>query len=832
MKTKRTFTFSGLGSLMAVFFLSFFMASEAEASHFRFGHVTWTVKSGNTAEFVLTAAFRRSGYSGTYSDGRPAVGDIITEYIGGTGLSFGDGSSTGTLKFKVIAIDIAQDVLIGRALQPGSNTNEFIPHTYSAPLNNGSPWLAQLSGCCRIGALQNYNGGYHVQTEVRFDITNNSPVSSLPTIVNVPINTIHSFFVPGADADGDALSFRFATGAESSIYNLIGPVGGSDATHAPTINSTTGQVTWNTNGGTAIGNLFTMQVVIEESRNGNVIGRSAIDFILKIVAFQGTAPTCALSPPGPHNVNAGSNLTFTLTGNDPDNGDVLTLNTGGLPTGATMTPGLPHSGATGVNSTFNWTPTVGQAGPHVVTFNVTDQTGLQDVCSVNITVANCPDADNDGVCDADDNCPNDANPNQEDADNDGIGDVCDDCPNDPDNDADNDGICGDVDNCPNNANPNQEDLDNDGIGDACDPCNKYVLFAEEDLEIEETIVHKGGVGVSDDGGEAKIDDESIVTAVGTWVQADEIEVKDDSEVAVEIEEPAEDDCLPAFCYNPHDTDEDVCVEEDETVTITGWNYDDVEVEEGGTLIIDGPNEIFFESFDADDEATIIFKQCTDVKIEYEFELGKESDFNPTNENVRVFAESEILFKGRNTVYGLFYSLTEDIKIKRGKSYDRNKFHGQFIAEDIKVEKYTDLYCVEYEPCPPPPVYPEFDGEDDIAPEEILTLEEEEPKVTEPSPFEEVEKATYTPEMKVAPNPFRTATRVSFKLEQSDQILIEVYNLNGQRVDQLYSGMMDSGNHEIRWDGNSQGGNALENGLYFIVLKSNEQVITKKVSLQR
>jgi hypothetical protein len=38
-------------------------------------------------------------------------------------------------------------------------------------------------------------------------------------------------------------------------------------------------------------------------------------------------------------------------------------------------------------------------------------------------------------------------------------------------DADNDGIYNEMDNCPDNYNPNQEDTDGDGIGDACDNCN-------------------------------------------------------------------------------------------------------------------------------------------------------------------------------------------------------------------------------------------------------------------------------------------------------------------------------------------------------------------------
>ncbi len=81
------------------------------------------------------------------------------------------------------------------------------------------------------------------------------------------------------------------------------------------------------------------------------------------------------------------------------------------------------------------------------------------------------DSDDDTVCDAIDNCPSDPNPGQEDADGDNVGDVCDNClvdTNSDQADADADGV-GDVcDNCPNTSNPGQVDSDNDGIGDACD----------------------------------------------------------------------------------------------------------------------------------------------------------------------------------------------------------------------------------------------------------------------------------------------------------------------------------------------------------------------------
>lgn len=119
------------------------------------------------------------------------------------------------------------------------------------------------------------------------------------------------------------------------------------------------------------------------------------------------------------------------------------------------------------------------------------------------------DTDSDGVCDANDNCPSDANEDQADADGDLIGDVCeadtdgdgtiddfDNCPADPnplqgdsdgdlqgdvcDLDDDNDGAADDADNCPLIPNADQVDFDGDGDGDACDGDDDADGVADED----------------------------------------------------------------------------------------------------------------------------------------------------------------------------------------------------------------------------------------------------------------------------------------------------------------------------------------------------------------
>jgi hypothetical protein len=77
------------------------------------------------------------------------------------------------------------------------------------------------------------------------------------------------------------------------------------------------------------------------------------------------------------------------------------------------------------------------------------------------------DSDGDGVSDALDNCPNDANGGQEDFDDDGLGDVCDpDADGDTyDSDLDGGDDCDDLDP---NVNPGQTENCNDGFDNDCD----------------------------------------------------------------------------------------------------------------------------------------------------------------------------------------------------------------------------------------------------------------------------------------------------------------------------------------------------------------------------
>src|SRR5262245_38459547 len=180
-----------LTTLVAALVVAGGVWTPAEATHFRYGHITWRSLGGNTVEFVVQAGFRRSNTPSfdecvnpatgsvipcTGTGGLTAAGDIVREYIGDTTFFPGDGSEIKVpgkpyLYFKISSIDPTNNWFFAEALDPASlpTIDTTITHTYPS----AGPWTARIGSCCRIEAqvfpnahINNPEGNYRVETRV------------------------------------------------------------------------------------------------------------------------------------------------------------------------------------------------------------------------------------------------------------------------------------------------------------------------------------------------------------------------------------------------------------------------------------------------------------------------------------------------------------------------------------------------------------------------------------------------------------------------------------------------------------------------------------------
>jgi hypothetical protein len=84
----------------------------------------------------------------------------------------------------------------------------------------------------------------------------------------------------------------------------------------------------------------------------------------------------------------------------------------------------------------------------------------------------------------------------------------------------------------------------------------------------------------------------------------------------------------------------------------------------------------------------------------------------------------------------------------------------------------------------------------------------------------------------SPNPSRGETELAFSLPARAVMSLEVYDLNGRRVRVLATGSADPGEHRVHWDGRTDTGAALPDGLYFARLECDGHVLSRRVTLMR
>lgn len=99
--------------------------------------------------------------------------------------------------------------------------------------------------------------------------------------------------------------------------------------------------------------------------------------------------------------------------------------------------------------------------------------------------------------------------------------------------------------------------------------------------------------------------------------------------------------------------------------------------------------------------------------------------------------------------------------------------------------------------------------------------------------EEKETFPVTPRLEQNyPNPFNPETRISFRLTNSQKVMLQIYDNEGRLIKNLIEDRLQAGRHEVSWNGKTAEGLPAASGIYFYVLQTGNFRSAKKMILTR
>ncbi|RPI18496.1 MAG: T9SS C-terminal target domain-containing protein [Ignavibacteriae bacterium] len=83
-----------------------------------------------------------------------------------------------------------------------------------------------------------------------------------------------------------------------------------------------------------------------------------------------------------------------------------------------------------------------------------------------------------------------------------------------------------------------------------------------------------------------------------------------------------------------------------------------------------------------------------------------------------------------------------------------------------------------------------------------------------------------------PNPFNPSTKINFSIPRTDNVMLKIYDINGQEVYTLVNEKLNAGKYSATWNSVNDRGNSVASGVYFYKIISGDYVEAKKMILVR
>lgn len=83
-----------------------------------------------------------------------------------------------------------------------------------------------------------------------------------------------------------------------------------------------------------------------------------------------------------------------------------------------------------------------------------------------------------------------------------------------------------------------------------------------------------------------------------------------------------------------------------------------------------------------------------------------------------------------------------------------------------------------------------------------------------------------------PNPFNPGTTIEYSLNSDGPVVLEIYDISGQKLKTLVNNFQSIGHYNITWNGLSDAGSKVSSGIYFYRLHSGRYIQTRQMILLR
>ena len=216
----------------------------------------------------------------------------------------------------------------------------------------------------------------------------------------------------------------------------------------------------------------------------------------------------------------------------------------------------------------------------------------------------------------------------------------------------------------------------------------YTIIGLDDVKLKGNTVAAGGVGVQKAGKKVKLEGNTIVTAVNTFVKSPQLDFSGSPE-PVYYQGQFDENLLPAFLPNTNPANNNLNVPDNSApVTLNLGSYGKIEIGKNVTATFSGNATVLVKELTLKEGATLLFAQNTQVLIDKQLDLKKNSTLDKGTHTVWMFVEDQVSIDEGSDVAANIYS-QKSLKIEKAAVNNPTTMTGLFIADKVDAKEYVN-----------------------------------------------------------------------------------------------------------------------------------------------